>query len=253
MTVSVEVWIAATMRIFSPACTLDGATLGGEMGLKEKTVELNLTSEVIMVLHAISGKKVSVWGPTPYQEATRGFDAKVQGAGFKLLIQYKSVDRFHQGNNEWRFKINDTAAADQHKRLCDHANAGIPTYYALPLFDRYKVIRQNMQTLNLLHLPLVLWIDPRNLNVPNNGVGAHQVGVLAVPPFTATVHSDPFTSEYDPNDFVKAITEIARVERERPVIVRGDGSEPPDPPDEEEGGDGRGEGWGSGLVGFWIG
>jgi hypothetical protein len=136
------------------------------MAIKEKTVELNLTSEVIQFLRAVSGRPVSAWGPTPHQEARLGFDAKVQSGGFKLLIQYKSVYRFHQGNNEWRFKINGTTRPYQHKRLCAHANAGIPTFYAFPLFDRYKVIRKSMQTLNLLRLPLVCWLDPRRMKVP---------------------------------------------------------------------------------------
>jgi hypothetical protein len=90
----------------------------------------------------------------------------------------------------------------------------------------------------------------------HHGVGQHQLGVLAVKPWTAKVYSEPSEFDYDGEDFIRILTQIGT---QAGVIAaldaaRGDGGEPPDPPYDGDGGDGGGDDeGGTGLVGFQIG
>ena len=231
------------------------------MPIKEKTVELNLTTEMTNLLSAFFRCRASVWAPTPHQEAQLGFDAKIDAAGFALLIQYKHA-RWHQRAGEWRFELNETVGEDQHKRLCDHANAGTPTRYALPLFDSYQVIRENVRTARLWRLPLVYWIDPRQIPFPNNGVGRHTLGVEANPPHDLAIYSESIKFKAEKTGVIPMLEEIASKVRVRepgdsgggggsipPFDRDGDGRKPPEPPDDDGGDD---DGRGTGLVGIHL-
>ncbi|HZQ01346.1 MAG TPA: hypothetical protein VFB13_17505 [Reyranella sp.] len=192
------------------------------MPIKEKTVELNLTTEMSNLLSVYFRCRASVWAPTPHEEAQLGFDARIDAAGFALLIQYKHA-RLHRRAGEWRFDLNETVGQDQHKRLCDRANAGTPTRYALPLFDDYQVIRDNVRTGNLWGLPLVYWIDPRQIPFPNNGVGRHTLGVGVNPPHSLAIYSDPLRFKAEKIGVFPILREIAEklraTEPDRAAVV----------------------------------
>lgn len=199
-------------------------------------------------------KRVTVWAPSAREEADAGFDARVDAAGFSLLVQYKAA-KWSPQHNEWRFKLNETKGQDQHAKLVAHAKKGTPTYYGLPLFDDYATLQNNAG--NLLGYHVSAWIDVELLALPNGGVGKHKLGIGPSFPRTIKVYSEPFEVEVD-TSIGGVLTNVARASERRwredlrTGDVFRDRPPPPSPPEDGDGGDGEDEGSGSGLVGFHI-
>ncbi|WP_148283350.1 hypothetical protein [Reyranella massiliensis] len=215
---------------------------------------MNLTAEWMWVLGSCFQRNVTVWAPSPREEAKAGFDASIDVAGFSLLVQYKAA-KWSSRYQEWRFKLNETKGQDQHAKLVAHAKNGTPTYYGLPLFDDYATIRNNAR--NLLGYRVSAWINVASLPIPNNGIGKHQLGIRPSQPYKVRVYSEPVEVEVD-TSMGGLLTHVINASGQRwPSGWRADEptrDTPPPPPPEDGGEDGEGEdeGGGSGLVGFHI-
>ena len=115
--------------------------------LTEKSVELNVTSEILNFLSARHGRSFYALGPSLQAEASLGFDVSVRAPGQAILIQFKRAYPEKGGALSW--KLNRTKAKDQHARLQALQKKGLPVYYALPRFHtaaelsnfRYRLLR----------------------------------------------------------------------------------------------------------------
>lgn len=137
--------------------------------ITEKTVELNLTMELIN--HMSWRDQISYYALAPSQaaEAKLGFDAAIGGSGYGVLIQYKRA--ILKGSNTLEYHINYTKNEDQHKLLLDLEAAGIPVFYALPLFTTAPEIAANRRRL-LLN---TVWPTPSSFALNANPIGKHEV------------------------------------------------------------------------------
>lgn len=136
--------------------------------ISEKTVELNLTTELTNWAWKIQHKTFTPIAPTQVEEAKLGYDVSMLSNGFALYIQYK---RAELKGTEYIYKLNRTKARDQHKKLCALDKVGVPVYYGLPIFTEVAEVLSNRRRL----LMLTLWISPSTIPVPNSGVGHHEV------------------------------------------------------------------------------
>jgi hypothetical protein len=101
--------------------------------ISEKTVELNITTELVNWTFHILNTRPYILAPSQRAEATLGFDVSVGlPGGNGALIQYK---RAHVNTpNEYKFHLNRTTKRDQHMRMFVLELLGFPVYYALPFF-----------------------------------------------------------------------------------------------------------------------
>lgn len=136
--------------------------------ISEKTVELNLTTELMNWMWKVHRSTFTAIAPSQRQEARLGYDVSVVGKGHGFFIQYK---RAHLKGTEYIFDLNRTSAQDQHRKLCDLENTGVPVFYAFPVFTTVGEViafRRNL----LFH---TLWIRPNAIPVPGGSVGHHEV------------------------------------------------------------------------------
>ncbi len=100
--------------------------------ISEKTVELNVTAELLAWLRYATGITHTAIGPSPQQEAVWGYDVSFHGGSTAAaLIQYK---RAHVTGTVWTWKLNRTVRRDQHARLQFLESRGYPVFYAFPHF-----------------------------------------------------------------------------------------------------------------------
>jgi len=136
--------------------------------ISEKTVELNLTAELLAWLYGLTGHTHFVVAPTQRAEGKLGFDAGFYGPGPGVLIQFK---RAHVRGSVWCWQLNRTKLRDQHRRLQRLDAAGIPVFYAFPHFHRVREIVKWRRQL-LVH---TFWIRPSSLNPPGGPTGHHDL------------------------------------------------------------------------------
>ena len=151
--------------------------------ISEKTVELNLTVEVVNRLSFMFNYPAFAWGPTLRQEARWGFDAATGVSGRFIYLQFK---RAYVDGAGHVFQLNRTAAKDQHKKLLALEAAGCAVRYALPRFTTLSFIASNRR--RLLVPPRTAWIAPSQVPMPNGGIGHDD---LHIHPGRRWLTSDP--------------------------------------------------------------
>lgn len=136
--------------------------------ISEKTVELNLTTELINWASWVTNRTHFALAPSQLQEGTLGFDTSIQTRGNGLLIQYK---RAYVNGPHWQWHLNHTARRDQHLRLQLLESMNIPVFYAFPHFHTpYEVETRRRR---LLHS--TFWFRPSRINPSGGPTGHHSV------------------------------------------------------------------------------
>lgn len=136
--------------------------------ISEKTVELNLTTELTNWAWKIHRKTFTAIAPTQVQEANLGYDVSMMSGGLGIYIQYK---RAEIKGTEYIYKLNRTSARDQHKKLFDLESTGVPVFYGLPVFTTVNEVISNRRRL-LMH---TLWLSPSSIPVPDGGTQHHEL------------------------------------------------------------------------------
>lgn len=129
--------------------------------ISEKTVELNLTTELVNWNFHVSGTRPYILAPSQRAEGILGFDVSVgYPGGNPTLIQYKRA-YFKSRSNELEFHLNRNTRQDQHLRLFILELLGHDVYYALPLFYQpTEVIRFRRRLLIKTLFLKPSWIIP---------------------------------------------------------------------------------------------
>jgi hypothetical protein len=136
--------------------------------ISEKTVELNMTAELLAWLRWTTGIAHVAVGPSLTQEGRLGFDAGYLGGGTGILIQYK---RAYVAGNVWSWKLNRTQSKDQHDKLQKLEAKGWPVFYAFPLFATLQEVLSRRRRL----LVSTAWYRPSIINLPGGPIGHHDV------------------------------------------------------------------------------
>ncbi len=136
--------------------------------ISEKTVELNLTTELINWASKVTRRTYFALAPSQRQEGRLGFDVSVQANGTGVLIQYK---RAYVTGSDWEWHLNRTSLRDQHRRLQLIESLGIPVFYAFPFFNRPSEVETGRRQLLLR----TFWYRPSRINPPGGPVGHHEV------------------------------------------------------------------------------
>jgi len=136
--------------------------------ISEKTVELNLTTELLNWLWVVTQRTHFVIGPTQREEARLGYDAGFYGSGPGLLIQFKKA---HVTGSKFKWELNRTKLKDQHERLQRLEASGIPVFYAFPRFHRVREVASGRRQL----LTKTFWFRPSAIQAPGGPRGHHEV------------------------------------------------------------------------------
>jgi hypothetical protein len=175
--------------------------------ISEKTVELNLTTELVNFLYVITGVRPYILAPSQTQEGVLGFDTSIgfPGTGRPYLIQYKRAE-YRVRTNEYLYHLNHTNRQDQHLRLYILERMGWDVFYALPLFHTPTHVITNRRRL----LPLTLYLKPSWM-IPVGGipsmVGHHEVRHNLTTGVT-TIYSEEgseINNKFDFFDFVRML------------------------------------------------
>ncbi len=178
--------------------------------ISEKTVELNLTTELVNYFYVVTGVRPYILAPSQPQEATYGFDTSIgfPGASKPFLIQYKRAE-YRKRKKEYLYHLNRTATQDQHLRLYILELLGWDVFYALPLFHLPSEIITHRQHL----LPKTLYVKPSSM-IPVGGVSAmtghHEVRHNAVTGVT-TIYSEEgkrIRSKFNLFDYIRSFNNI---------------------------------------------
>jgi hypothetical protein len=136
--------------------------------ISEKTVELNLSAELLSWFSYRSGKTHYIIAPSQRAEGKVGFDAGFYGPGRAVLIQFK---RAYVAGTEWRWHLNRTKLQDQHLRLQRLESNGTAVYYAVPHFHLPAEVAAWRRKLLLR----TYWIRPSVLQLPGGSIGEHDI------------------------------------------------------------------------------
>jgi len=136
--------------------------------ISEKTVELNLTTELINWFSITTGRVHYALAPSQRMEGIFGFDTAILAYGTGILIQYK---RAYVEGTIWTWHLNRTTRQDQHLRLQIIERQGVPVLYALPNFHTPSEIATFRRHL----LVLTFWFPPSYINPPGGPIGHHEV------------------------------------------------------------------------------
>jgi hypothetical protein len=155
--------------------------------ISEKTVELNITTELVNWLYVVTDVRPYILAPSQRQEGTLGFDATIgfPTTGRPFLLQYKRAE-YKVRTNEYVYHLNHNTTQDQHLRLFVLELLGWDVYYALPKFHLPNEVVANRQHL----LPMTLFIKPSSM-IPTGGnmTGHHDVRYNATTR-SIKIHSD---------------------------------------------------------------
>lgn len=136
--------------------------------ISEKTIELNLTTEMLNWLGWITKKVHYTLAPSQIEEGVCGFDAAVIGSGGSVLIQYK---RAYVDGSIWTWKLNRTKRRDQHLRLSMLEEYGFEVLYAFPYFHKPNDIAKWRRRL----LTKTYWFPPSYIRPKGGPIGHHDV------------------------------------------------------------------------------
>jgi hypothetical protein len=136
--------------------------------ISEKTVELNLTTELLNHLWVLTRVTHYVIAPSQREEAKVGFDAGYFGSGAGLFIQFKKA---YVDGTVWTWRLNRTAAEDQHLRLQLLESRGVSVFYAFPYFSTESDVATSRRRL----LKRTFWVQPSRLNPSGGPTGPHDL------------------------------------------------------------------------------
>jgi hypothetical protein len=153
--------------------------------ISEKTVELNLTTELVNWNYYISGVRPYILAPSQRQEGILGYDASIGFPnGYPTLIQYKRA-YFKVRANELHFHLNRNSNRDQHLKLFLLEMLGNDVWYALPLFYQTQDVITHRRQL----LKKTLFLKPSWI-IPNGGLTGHHEIKYSLTNGNMTVHSE---------------------------------------------------------------
>jgi len=154
--------------------------------ISEKTVELNITTELVNWLYVKTGVRPYILAPSQRQEGALGFDTAVgtPNNGRPFLLQYKRAE-FRARSRDYLYHLNNNVTQDQHLRLYILEQSGFDVFYALPLFHLATEVVANRQHL----LPMTLFLKPRNM-IPASGMTGHHEVRFNIDTGRITIHSD---------------------------------------------------------------
>jgi hypothetical protein len=139
--------------------------------ISEKTVELNITTELVNFYYSRSKNRPFILAPSQRQEATMGYDVEIGLSPAKsAFIQYKRAEP-KNGGNILVFHLNRTRNKDQHVILKTLEKKGVLVVYALPLFYKQSFVCNNKQAL-LLHTK---FLSPSSINPKGGDTGFHEL------------------------------------------------------------------------------
>ena len=166
--------------------------------ISEKTVELNLTTELVNWIFSISKVRPYILAPSQREEGVWGYDVGLGGvSGRGVLLQFKRA--YFTAPDEYEFKLNRTKYKDQHLRLQTLEGMGIPVYYVFPIFHTPNEVITYRRRL----LQKTIFVKPSRIKPKGGPVGHHEV-VYKKTLDTWNVHSE----EGVPIDYVEGIEEV---------------------------------------------
>lgn len=136
--------------------------------LSEKTIELNLTTELLNWYWSRQRRPAVAIGPTLREEARYGYDVAIHGAHHATLIQFKRAEPEPGG---LVYKINFTKAQDQHEKLLVLERRGHDVRYGFPLFYEASDLIGYRRRL----LTITAWPKPSQLPFVPGPTGHHYV------------------------------------------------------------------------------
>ena len=184
--------------------------------ISEKTVELNLTTEMVNCTYSVTKQRPYILAPSQTAEATLGFDVSVGTlTGVPCLIQYKRAE-YKKRKNEYVYHLNKTSKQDQHLRLYTLELMGWNVYYALPIFYTIDEVIINRQRL----LPMTIYIKPSSMiPIGGNMSGKHKV-VYNPSANTINIHSEEGSEINERFDFNDIINVINTTEKSSEIMNR---------------------------------
>lgn len=165
------------------------------MPLTEKSVELNLTSEILNHLARRYGRSFYALGPSMRAEDRLGFDVSVRAPGQALLIQYKRAYELSSGHLEWR--LNRTSKQDQHEKLQLLEARGLRVFYAFPRFTTAQQLSAHRYRLLLQ----TFWRRPLSLQPSAGPRGHHEVRWHPVSGTWVLLSDDPVPVREPPTEW----------------------------------------------------
>jgi hypothetical protein len=143
--------------------------------ISEKTVELNITTEMVRYFRSCFGYSRSryyqpyILAPSQNQETTLGYDVQIGLSLSKsVFIQYKRAEPISSG---LEYHINYTSRKNQHYVLKHFEKMGNNVFYALPLFYEDNFVIRERGCL-LLHMA---FISPSKINPMGGDIGKHKI------------------------------------------------------------------------------
>jgi hypothetical protein len=170
--------------------------------VSEKTLELNISAELLQVIRNFPGCDKAFWiGMKQDQEARSGIDELLQNVprGYHIGLQFKSPKALPPNIPPYRFTINDR----QHSNLLRLAQRKPQSvYYIFPHFNTLSHIRASSPML-LAGTWAVRVFDLSSLPASTNSAGTHTV---VSEDGRISVHSDPIqVSALDPKTMLNEI------------------------------------------------
>jgi hypothetical protein len=137
--------------------------------ISEKTVELNITTELVNWYFSEWSVRPFILAPSQPKEATLGYDVQIGTiSGKSLFIQYKRAEKDAVG---FAFHLNRTAKKDQLALLKNLEAKGAKVVYALPLFCEEAEVKKYRRFL----LPHMLFIRPSKICPKGGDIGEHTI------------------------------------------------------------------------------
>ena len=170
--------------------------------ISEKTLELNVTAELLQVIRSWPGCAGAYWvGMKQDQETRNGLDELIRNApDFCLMLQFKSPWR-DPVVDPFRFEIKEL----QLNRLRLLSNLyPEAVYYVFPKYNRHAKIRATAP--NLLHDTWFLRVADLD-SVGSSNTGKHRVDVYGPP---VVISSEPTTVQAIPGASFIRFVDIAR-------------------------------------------
>ncbi len=160
----------------------------------EKTVEVNVLSDMACLLESSTGRKVTIVSPTQSQENTLGFDDIIEGlpSGRAVALQFKRPFQLRRPSNAVRFII-DT---QQLQRLLNNFMAGEAFYALVPFPLTTDLLRNRAQLLELSCALDVFDIpNPRKISQNTRTIRHYTGTTLSGLSIIGVEVSDPWTFE----------------------------------------------------------
>lgn len=163
--------------------------------VSEKTLELNISSELLGLIRKKSGCKKAFWiGMKQKQEARNGIDELIANVpkGRHLALQFKSPRQNPKNGPGYYLSINDNQNNNLLRLSKNHRDS---VFYVFPAYNTFQ--KMDNFSPNLMNETYFMRVaDTRSLPAASNKNGRHKVHFESDPPgsipTTATIYSNPF-------------------------------------------------------------